>query len=152
MTVAVAKTYSSKNGYSIVAPAGWTVDTSKKANSDVIFMGKQANGFRPNLSVTVTASGGQNLSQVRSYINTAYPRVFKNYQKLGQGNTKLGGVPAVFVSATHKTGSPNTLVRMYQVIALRKGAAYIVTCTARNADYAKSDAAFKKALASMKWK
>ena len=80
-----------------------------------------------------------------------YPRVFNSYKELGMGNTKLGGLPAIYIYATHKTGSPNALLRMYQVMTLRKGTFYVFTCTALNADYAKSDAAFKKALASVKW-
>jgi len=151
MTAAVAKTHTSKKGYSVAIPKGWTVDTSKMMGTDVIFLAKPLNSFRANLNVITTPSNGQTLAQVKAQINSTYPGVFNTYKKLAQGNTKIGGFTALYLTATHKTGSPNKLLRMHQVFVLRKGSAYIFTCTASNADYAKSDAAFEMALASVKW-
>jgi hypothetical protein len=152
-TAAIAKTYSSKKGYTIAAPAGWKVDSSGLMGTDLVLMAKPQNGFAANLNVVVTAaSPGQTLAQGHSYITQTYPRLFNNYKKLAQGNTTIGGVPAISVTATHSMGTPPRTLRMHQVIAIRRGSIYTFTCTAANADYAKFDAAFKSALKSVKWK
>jgi hypothetical protein len=153
VTSAVAKTYSSKRGYTIVAPASWNVDSSGMMGTDLIIIAKPHNGFSANLNVVVApASAGQTLAQGRKYIDQAYPRMFNNYKRLAQGNTSLGGVPAITITATHAMGTPPRTLRMHQAIALKNGAVYTFTCTAGNADYARFDAAFKSALKSIKWK
>lgn len=152
MTAAVAKTYTSKKGYSIAAPSGWTIQSNDSGNPEAIFIDKPINGIRPNINVVVTPSAkGQTLAQLKTQINSLYPRVFNSYKKLAQGNTKLGGVAGIYITAIHKMGSPKALLRMHQVFVLRKDSAYIFTCTSSDADYSKSDAAFKNALASVKW-
>jgi hypothetical protein len=153
VTAAVAKTYSSKRGYTITVPAGWNVDSSGTMGADFIAMARPYNNFTANLNVVVApASAGQTLAQGRAYINQAYPRVFTNYKKLAQGNTSLGGVPAITITATHDMGTPPKTLRMHQAIVLKNGAVYTFTCTAANADYARFDTAFKSALKSVKWK
>jgi hypothetical protein len=149
----MAKTYSSKRGYTIVAPAGWNVDGSGTMGTDLIMIAKPRNGFSANLNVVVApASPGQTLAQGQAYISQAYPRLFNNYKKIAQGRTSLGGVPALSLTATHAMGTPPRTLRMHQAIALKGGSVYTFTCTAANADYAKFDAAFKSALKSVKWK
>jgi hypothetical protein len=152
-TVADAKTYSSKRGYTVAVAAGWNVDSSGMMGTGLIMMAKPHKGFSANLNVVVApAPTGQTLAQGRAYINQAYPGMFNNYKKLAQGNTSLGGVPAITITATHAMGTPPRTLRMHQAIALKNGTVYTFTCTAANADYAKFDAAFKAALKSVKWK
>lgn len=144
---AQAATYKSANGYSFTPPAGW----QKLPNfSGTEIMYRSSTGENINvLSRAVPA--GITLAQIRAATIPQLRAKMTGYQLVGQGNTRLGGVPAAYIYSSYLMGTPPQRMRGDQIFVLRKGRMFAFTCTSRSAVHAKYKPIFQKILNSVRW-
>jgi len=146
------KAVQSAKGYSITPPAGWTMHQNGIMGADMFVAAPPAKGYAANINVVIVpAAPGETLEKDAVKIPQMMPRVLSGYKKLSHSYGTLGGLRALTITANHKMGTPPRLLWMKQVLVLRKGQAYVFTCTALHENHADYRGAFETALKSVRW-
>lgn len=145
----------STKGYSIVAPNGWRKGPANFMGTDLIFVSPTVAGnppFAANLVVTVGASaaGGNFEQEVKKGVAVA-SRMLNKFRLISRGETRLGGQRAWMLIGTHEMGTPPRRLRFYAVGAPYKNKIYSFTGTATNAQFARYQPLFQKAVSSVRW-
>ena len=145
---AQAAIYKSPNGYQITVPNGWTQQKG--------FMGTEvaytdASGASISVLSPPEPVGPTTLTQIRLASVEHIRRILNDYKLVKQGNTKLGGVPAAYITSSYSMGTPKRMVRVHQVIAVRHNKLFVFTATASKASYPRYAATFHNMLQSVRW-
>lgn len=149
---AKAATWKSPRGYSLQAPAGWTIGSGASMGADVIISARPRNGFTPNFNVVAqTLPRGATLAQVKQGSAALMKRSLTNYKLLSQGYGTLAGTRALSMVSSFNIGSPPRAVRITQMIAVRNGRAFVFTGTAPSAAFASYNSAFARMFKSVRW-
>lgn len=152
---AAPQAHRSAKGYSIVAPNGWRKGPANFMGTDAIFVSSTVAGnppFAANLVVTVGASaaGGNFEQEVKKGVAVA-SRMLNKFRLISRGETRLGGQRAWMLIGTHEMGTPPRRLRFYAVGVPYKNKIYSFTGTAANAQFARYQPIFQKAVASVRW-
>lgn len=151
---AASKTHRSAKGYSIVPPAGWKAGPSNFMGTDAIWMSPTTgkSPFTANLVAMVApAVKGETFEKGVKNANAMMGRMLNKFKVVKQGETKLAGQRAWLMIGTHEMGSPPQKLRFYAVTAPYKNRVYSFNGTATDAQFARYQPLFQKAIASVRW-
>lgn len=121
--------YSDPSGFSIQVPAGFTRNTERAPAGSVLFMGKTANNYTPNILIQPGTSGTQNFDDV-SQASDKGLMSDKAATILGRRTVKSGpGSPAMIWHVRRKATDTIT-VEQWQILSFHNGKACIISTSA----------------------
>lgn len=140
--------------------AGWQVernDTALISDAALVMTAPLVDDYAASVNLFVTPLIDKpRLKDMASELLHAYPASFENFILEKQEQTTLNGIPAIAITATHRTlspgvTSPNTL-RMYQVLTIRNQELFVFSCTALDSNFAQYKSDFQFILDSVRWR
>jgi serine/threonine-protein kinase len=135
---------STKDGFSITAPASWE-KAEGKMGMTVVFVEPLAGAsdtFRENVNVVVEKlPAGMGLDGYVKACNEALAKMMTNFKEVSSARVKLGENDAQRNVYQHKMGVYDLKVLGYFVV--HGGRAYILTCTATVDEYDNHEPAFE---------
>jgi hypothetical protein len=144
--------------YSLVAPAGWNTTTTDLSKGGVAFLGPYEQNFEVNINILSEPAPHETLAQ---YVEATHKQVAAHpeigMKILKDGTKTMAGTPVHTVLAELRMPKrPDIpLLRNYQVYAMHKDRAYILTLTypknVAAGSAKKYTAVFDKLLASFQW-
>lgn len=146
--------------FQITPVAGWQVardDLAPPGESPLVLTAPLKDDYAASLNLVVAPLLEEpTLRELSATLIKAYPKIFSGFTLISQGKTTLNGLPATFITATHRTLSPGIIsphkLRMYQVLAIRDQQLFAFTCNALDSNYTEYEPDFQFLLNSVRWK
>jgi len=143
-----AATYKSANGYSFTPPTGWQ-KLPNFGGSEILY--RHSGGSNINVLSRALPTSNITVAQIRAASITQLRSSFKNYKLVAQGDTRLGGAPAGYLTSGYTMEGTGISMRVHQVFALRGSKLFVFTCTSSTAVYPRFSPIFQKTLRSVRW-
>ena len=144
--------------YSLTPPAGWVTSTKNVAKGGVAFLGPTEQNFAININILSEPAPKETLAQ---YVDANHRQIAARKEfgvtVLKDGKTVMASTPAhTMLSEMHIPNRPELpFLRTYQVYAMHKDRAYILTLTypksVAESSIKKYTAALDKLVASFHW-
>ncbi len=142
----------SAKGYQITPPTGWKIDKSHLMGTDLVLLAPIQNAYAANINVVVTpVPAGASLEMLRQQTAAGMPRMLSGFKMTKQGYTSVAGTRALITAGSYNFGTPARRLQMYQIAPIRGKSLFVFTHTSLAASAAKTQPAFLKAIASLKW-
>jgi hypothetical protein len=134
--------------FSLVIPAGWTMDTSDKESLFSLDSPPSAQG---NFNARAEEWSGNKMDELISASETELRRAMKNYQRISLTDRKVGGLEAKALKYTCDYGIQGIPITIETVLVIQAPKVYIFTCGASSEGFASCAATLEGIVASIRW-
>jgi hypothetical protein len=152
-SAATPKPYRSSQGYTLTPRAGWTVSTQGQPAIDLFFLAPVEKEFQANLNVVITkAASSDTLEDIRKQSEAAYESWFDEYQPLDHATVRIAGTDALQLTCSYRKPNDKARTWLRQYVILRRGKAYVFSCTALADSSARYAPLFSGIMGTLHWR